>query len=123
MKRSLLIVAAIATLAAAVAGSTLAAFALTGPVGKPSQVSFYGHIKSLTPSGGRFVLRFDPAYWLTGTAAEHVCGCKRVPNDYATLDETHRLLTFVVRPDAAVTLVARNNFATPISVSELAQIV
>ena len=69
MKRSLLIVAAIATLAAAVAGSTLAAFALTGPVGKPSQVSFYGHIKSLTPkqrrerrsrSRGRRLLRRRP---------------------------------------------------------------
>ena len=123
MKRSLLILAAVATLAAALTGSTLAAFALSGPVGRPKQASFFGHVKSITPHGRQFVLRFDPALWLTGTAAEHACGCSPVPNDYVIVDETHRLLTFTLRRDAAVTIVTARNYATPITVDELAQIV
>jgi hypothetical protein len=123
MKRSLLILVAAGLVAVAV-GSTVAARALTGPVGKPKQFVFYGHVKSLVPKGGRYELRFDPAFWLTGTAAEHVCGCgPGVPNDYVILDETHGLLTFLVRPDAAVTIITRRDYATPITVAELAQIV
>jgi hypothetical protein len=123
MKRSLVIFAAAAALVAAAAGSTLAARALSGPVGKPAQLVFYGHIKSLVPKGRRFELRFDPALWLTGTAGEHICRCgPGLPNDYAILDETHRLLTFLVRPDAAVTIITRRSYETPITVAELAQI-
>ena len=123
MKRSLVIFAAAGIIAAAATGSTLAAFAFSGPVGKPKQLVLYGHVKSIAPNGGRFELRFDPALWLSGTAAEHVCGCKPVPNDSVVVEESHRLLTFVVRRDAVVTVVTRNSFATPISVDELAQIV
>lgn len=76
------------------------------------------------PKGRRFELRFDPALWLTGTPAEQVCGCgPGVPNDYVILDETHRLLTFRVRRDAAVTIITRRSYETPITVAELAQIV
>jgi hypothetical protein len=124
MKRSFLIFAAVGTLVAAGAGSTVAARALSGPVGKPTQFVFYGHVKSLVPKGSRYELRFDPAFWLTGTAAEHVCGCgPGVPNDYVILDESHRLLTFLVRSDAAVTIITRRSYQTPITVAELAQIV
>ena len=123
MKRSLVIIATAGIIAAAATGSTLAAFAFSGPVGKPKQLVLYGHVKSIAPNRGQFELRFDPALWLSGTAAEHACGCKPVPNDYVVVEESHRLLTFVVRRDAVVTIVTRNNFATPISVEELAQIV
>jgi hypothetical protein len=124
MKRTLVIFAAAAIVVAAAAGSTLAAHALSGPVGKPKQLVFYGHVKSLVPKGRRFELRFDPALWLTGTPAELVCGCgPGVPNDYVILDETHRLLTFRVRRDAAVTIITRRSYETPITVAELAQIV
>ncbi len=122
MKRSLIILAA-AIAAAAAAGSTLAALASTQPAGKPGQQTFYGHVKSISQRGGRLELRFDPALWLTGVAAEHACGCSPVPNDYVVVDESHRLLTFALRRDAAVTIVTGHDFATPIGVGELAQIV
>ena len=123
MKRSLVIFAVAGIIAAAATGSTLAAFAFSGPVGRPNQLVLYGHVKSMAQNGGRFELRFDPALWLSGTAAEHVCGCKPVPNDSVVVEESHRLLTFAVRPGAVVTVVTRRNLATPISVEELAQIV
>lgn len=122
MKRSILILTAAGMLAAAAAGSTLAAFTLSGPAGKPKQLVFYGHVKSLVPKGSHYELRFDPALWLTGTAAEHACGCRPVPNDYVLVDETHRLLTFLVRRDAPVTIVTAHDLATPITVAKLAQI-
>jgi hypothetical protein len=123
MKRSLIILTAAGIIAAAATGSTLAAFAFSGPVGKPKQLVLYGHVKSIAPNGRRLELRLDPALWLTGAAAEHACGCKPVPNDYVIVEESHRLVTFVVRRDAVVTVATRHSFATPISVQELAQIV
>ena len=91
----------------------------------PSQGPLYGHIKSITRNGDRFVLRFDPAWWLTGLAAERACGCRPVANDYYVVDESHQPLTFAVRRDAHVAVLT---FGGPIgvvsiSVSELAQII
>ena len=122
MKRSLVILA-VAIAAVAAVGSTLAAVSSSEPSGKPTQQTLYGHVKALARHGGRLELRFDPALWLNGTAAEHACGCKPVPNDYVAVEESHRLLTFVLRRDAAITIVTRQNFATPITVDELTQIV
>jgi hypothetical protein len=95
----------------------------SSPPGK--QQVLYGHVKSVTRVGNRFELRFDPAWWLTGVAAEHACGCKPVPNDSVVIDETHRLLTFAVRKDARVTVLVRGakGPTATISVAELAQIV
>ena len=123
MKLSLSILCAVAILVAAVTGSALSAISTSGPAGKPRQLSLYGHVRSITHNGPRLELRFDPALWLTGTAAERACGCHPVANDYYIVDESHRLLTFVVRRDAVVTVVTRRDFATRISVQELAQIV
>jgi len=117
MKFSLVIV----MLAALLASGALASSS-SGP--GTSQV-LYGHVKSVTRVGNRFQLRFDPAWWLTGVAAERACGCKPVANDYYVVDEGHRLLTFAVRKDATVTVLVRGakvSTAT-ISVAELAQIV
>jgi hypothetical protein len=122
MKRSLVILAA-GIIAVAAAGSTIAALSSSAPAGKPKQMALYGHVKSIAPHGRRLELRFDPALWLTGVAAERACGCSPVPNDYFVVDETHRLLTFVVRRDATVTIVTAHDYATPITVGELGQIV
>lgn len=95
---------------------------------RPPNVLF-GHIKSMTASGGEFELQFDPAWWLTGVAAQRAAledtGSSDVPNDYYVVDEAHRLLTFVVRPDAAVTVVTHDDGVGSVSVSaaELAAIV
>ena len=125
MKRSFLIVAVLA--AAAVGSSALSVASTSFPAGPPRHVVLYGHVKSLTRTGHRFVMRIDPAWWLTGLAAERACGCKPVPNDYYVVDETHRLLTFAVRRDAHVTVLTRHGTGaiptTSISVAELAQLV
>jgi len=117
MKFSLLIVLLVALLASGALASSQA----TGP-GK--QQVLYGHAKSVTRVGNRYELRFDPAWWLSGVAAEQACGCKPVPNDHVVVDETHRLLTFVVKKDAHVTVLVRGNRpgTATISVAELAQI-
>jgi hypothetical protein len=122
MKRSLVILAA-GIAAVAAAGSTFAALSSSEPAGRPKQQALYGHVKSITTHGGRLELRFDPALWLTGLAAERACACSPVPNDYVVVDETHRLLTFAVRRDAAVTIVTARDYAKPITVGELVQIV
>jgi hypothetical protein len=128
MKPSFLILGIAAILVAAAAGSSaLSAAPPSAPAAKSHQVVLYGHVKSVTHQGHRFVMRFDPAWWLTGVAAERACGCSPVPNDYFIVDESHRLLTFVVRRDAQVTVLTRHGSGTipttSISVAELAKIV
>ena len=107
---------------------TVAATTKTG-LGAPHEVVFYGHIRSLTPKGARFELRFDPAWLLRGATAEHAAVEDKVlppgqpvPNDSYTVEESHRLLTFVVLPSAHVTVLSKGLGATAVSVSELAQI-
>lgn len=113
----------IALFAAVLASGALASSQAYDP-GKRPQV-FYGHVKSVTRVGNRYEMRFDPAWWLSGVPAEHACGCKPVPNDHVVVDETHRLLTFVVRSNAPVTVLVQGGKAptATISVAELAQIV
>jgi hypothetical protein len=86
----------------------------------------YGHITSLTRKAGRYELKFDPAWWLTGSAAAQAkfedTGSKDVPNDYYIVEEGHRLLTYAVASGARVTVLTRNG-ATRVTVAELAQIV
>ena len=89
----------------------------------------YGHIKSLTRKGSRFELRFDPAWLLTGTAAERAAvedgvlqPGEPVPNDSYVVEEGHRLLTYVVLPTAHVTVLTKGLRQTAIPVFELARI-
>ena len=95
----------------------------------PAERVLYGKVESLRRKDGSFELRFDPALSLSGTAAEHAAvedGALEpgdpVPNDNYVVDETHRLLTYVVPPDAHVTVVTLGPKSTAISVSELAAI-
>ena len=117
MKASLVIVILTALLASG-------AFAASQSSSSGKQL-LYGHVKSVEKVGGRYQLRFDPAWWLTGLAAERACGCRPVANDYYVVDETHRLLTFAVRPDARVTVLVQGGKVSTatITVAELAQIV
>jgi hypothetical protein len=94
------------------------------PAATPTgETTLYGHVKSLARRGNRYEMRFDPALWLTGVPAERACGCRPVPNDYYILDESHRLLTYVVPASAQVTVLTTGVHGTRITVSELAQIV
>jgi hypothetical protein len=119
MKTSLLITVLVAVLAS----GALAASSSTTDV--QSKLVLYGHVKSVTHTSRGYRLRFDPAWWLTGSAAEHACGCKPVANDYFVVDETHRLLDFPVSGAARVTVLVRGATVSTasISVAELAQIV
>jgi hypothetical protein len=91
----------------------------------PQQI-MYGHIKSLTHKEGGYELKFDPAWWLTGSAAAQAqledTGSKDVANDYYIVEEGHRLLTYVVASSARATVLTREG-AKQVTVAELAQIV
>ena len=128
MKETLVVAAAVAALAVA-AAPTAGAGSRLPPAAPAGQLIFYGHIKSLTPSGGRYLLRFDPAWLLEGTTAEKAAVAdgvlppgQPVPNDNYTRDESHKLLTFVVPPTARVTVLTRGIHATPVTVAEFAQL-
>jgi hypothetical protein len=95
----------------------------------------FGHISSLTQRGDRYEMRFDPAWFTSGVTANTAAAedgvvepGEPVPNDNYRLEEGHRLLTYLVPTDAHVTVLTREgdpaNFgSTPITVSELAQLV
>ncbi len=95
----------------------------------------FGHISSLAMRGDRYEMRFDPAWFTSGVTANAAAAedgvvepGEPVPNDNYRVEEGHRLLTYLVSPDAHVTVLTRQgdppNFgATPITVFELAQLV
>jgi hypothetical protein len=137
MRQSLAVLAACVAVVAATAAparpasspaSTGATAALFAP---QRQVVMYGHIVKLTRSGRRYVLRFDPAWWLGGVTAGRAAfedtGSRDVPNDYYIVDEGHRLLTYLVPAGARATVITNPGTAglrsTRVSVAELAQIV
>jgi hypothetical protein len=149
MKPSLVVLSAVAILiAATIASSRLLAapatssavakprspFLPTPPFGSPRDTVLFAHVKSVTRKGGHFEMRVDPAWFLSGETANRAAVEDKVippgdivPNDHYIRDESHRLLTYLVPSSAHVTVVTnagnRGIRATPISVSELAQIV
>lgn len=140
MHRSLLVLVALAVGTAALVAASTASSASASPSESASQellqlprttpagqTSTYGHIASLSRKQGRWIMRFDPALLLRGATAAQAAledtGSSDVPNDSYTLDESHRLLTYVVSPSATVTILLRGVRPIEIGVSELAQIV
>jgi hypothetical protein len=140
MKRSLLILTGAALAAAAVfASSSLRAapgpskrvaksacgFASLPRATSVGEQSFYGHIRSLKRSGRRYLLRFDPEWFLTGATASQASledtGTRDVPNDVYLRDESHRLLTFLVPASAHVTVLQHATCSTAVSVARLAR--
>jgi hypothetical protein len=129
MKRVLVLIAltAVAAACGSSAQSTKPVSAATVPERPPNVL--FGHIESMTRAGGDFELKFDPAWWLSGVAAQRAAledtGSSDVPNDHYTVDETHRLLTFVVPADADVTVVTHGQGISSVAISaaELAEIV
>jgi|SRR2546430_9068688 len=145
MKPSLIFVAAAAVLAAAIfasshlLGSSGTSAASASPAAAanqcgPPDVASYGHIKSLTPKGDHFEMRFDPAWFLSGVTANRAAledtGSSDVPNDNYIVEEGHRLLTYLVPTTAHITVLTRDGKldtagfpSTAITVSQLAQLV
>jgi hypothetical protein len=102
-------------------------------LGPPRQRIEFGHIKSLTRKGGRYEMRFDPAWFLSGETANIAAAedgavepGQPVPNDNYVVDESHRLYTYFVTPSAKVTVLTNKPngiLATPVSVADLASLV
>ncbi len=132
---ALVVVAVVATAAAA----AFAALYFTKDSGNKSATAqqcdnrIFGHVSSLTRKGTRYEMRFDPAWFTSGetanvAAAEDgvIAPGEPMPNDNYVIDEGHRLLTYLVPPDAHVTVLTNNGtgiLSTPITVTELAQLV
>jgi len=97
-----------------------------GP-GAPKRQIQFGHIRSLKRSEGDYVLRFDPAQYLTGVTASNAMledtGSSDVANDNYVVDEGHRLFTYKVPADAHVTVLADGVEGSPITVAQLAKLV
>jgi hypothetical protein len=98
--------------------------------GPPGVQALYGHIRSLTRKGGRYELQLDPALWLGGVTANRAAVADKVipqgdvvPNDYYVREEGHRVLTYLVPPNARATVLTHGPRSTRVAVSELAQIV
>jgi len=100
----------------------------------------YGRIKSIVRSGGRYELRFDPAWFLSGVTANVAQAedqglpcrprvCPPVANDNYVIDEGHRLLTYIVSSDVRGTVLTRNGASsgpfpsTTITAAQLARLV
>lgn len=74
-------------------------------VGGNADRQLFGHVESITPATGGYLLRFDPSWLVTGITANVAAAqddgrqckpsaCQPVPNDVYEIDESHRLLTF-----------------------------
>ena len=134
MKIALAAVAVAACAAAVVFGALYFADQRTQTVVvRPCGERTYGHIRSLERVNGRYVLKFDPAFFTSGVTANDAAAedgavepGQPVPNDNYVVDESHRVLTYYVAPAARVTVLTNNTtgiLSTPVSVPELAEIV
>jgi hypothetical protein len=92
----------------------------------------FGHVSSIEPKGDGYVLRFDPAMFTSGVTANAaaaedgvIAPGEPMPNDNYVVDESHRLYTYLLPADAAVTVLTNNGtgiLSTPITVAELRQL-
>jgi hypothetical protein len=137
----LLVLGAVATVAVAAAAVFGALYATKQPAApivlvKPCGDRTFGHIRSLVrDASGRWVIRFDPAWFTSGVTANVAAAedgvvepGEPVPNDNYRVDEGHRLLTYLVARRARVTVLTRHGDpvrlgATPIGISKLAALV
>jgi len=99
-------------------------------VGAPGEQVQFGYVKSLTPKGTSFELRFDPAWFLSGETANVAAAedgalepGEPVPNDNYVVNESHRLFTYVVPADARVTVLTKGVNGSRITIAQLAELV
>ena len=130
MKRWLVLAIAAVVLAVA-AAVTFAGLYFTKntepePVAAPQcGEKIFGHIRSLVRRGDHYVLRFDPAWFTLGETANTAAAedgavepGEPVPNDVYVIDESHRLLTYLVRPGAHVTVLVNNADGDPVDADQ-----
>jgi hypothetical protein len=104
-------------------------------VGATGDQRLYGQVKSLERKGDHYELRFDPAFFLSGVAAnvakaedQHTAclpsDCPPVDNDNYVVNEGHRLLTYLVPADVRGGVITTCCAPlTTITVGQLAEIV
>jgi hypothetical protein len=90
----------------------------------PDDSVLFGHVKSLAPKGDAFELQFDPAWFTSGLTASRAklqdTGYGDVPNDNYIVDESHRLLTYILPAAAHIAvLTAGNPDGGPFPVTEI----
>ena len=102
-------------------------------LGPPRLRVEFGHVKSLTRVGGRYEMRFDPAFILSGETANRAAAedgvvqpGEPVPNDNYTVDESPRAYTYLVADDVKVTVLVRTSpekwGPTPVELADLVKI-
>jgi len=141
VSRPLLLLGAVTAVAVAAAVVFGALYATKEPATrtvlvKPCGDRTFGHIRSLVRDrSGRWVMRFDPAWFTSGVTAKVAAAedgvvepGEPVPNDNYRVDEGHRLLTYLVAPGARVTVLTRHGDpaqlgATSVGVPQLAALV
>jgi len=129
MKRAIVVVVALA--AVGTASAATANFLLLPPAAPVGQFTLYGHVKKLTRSAGKYVMRFDPAMFTTGltasVAAKEDTGSSDVPNDVYTVEESHRQYSYILASNAKITVLTNQGTkgisATPVTVGEFYRIV
>lgn len=117
------IVAAVALVSSGRSSSTAARTGFPGkmpPAAPAGQMTLYGQIKTLKHVGGRFQMRFDPAWFAEGLTARAAGGA----GENYVVEGGHRLLTYIVAPDAKITVLTTPGPArTTIKLTELVRIV
>ena len=138
-KLTLIVLAVVAIVGAAAFASTRlwaaspAASSTAAPAQPCGEQVLFGHVKSVTPKGGRFELQFDPAWFTSGLTASRASledtGYGDVPNDNYVVEEGHRLLTYILPANAHITVLTREGqpdaagFAsTAVTPSQLAEL-
>jgi hypothetical protein len=127
MKTALVLVA----LLAAVGAAQLQASPAAPPVSPPKQLVFFGYVKAITPQGKGFLLRVDPAEYLSGETANRAAIADGVippgdvvPNDHYIRNEGRRTLTYAIAAGTHVSVLTYQGGIrqTRIPVAELDQI-
>jgi hypothetical protein len=104
-------------------------------LGGDADQQLFGHVKSIAPTHGAYLLRFDPAWLVTGVTANVAAAeddgttckpssCPPVPNDVYAVDESHRLLTFLLPAGTRGAVLVGGGLNTKtVGAAELARIV
>ncbi len=100
------------------------------PFRPPRVLVFYGNVATLNRTAGRWILRVDPAAFLSGLTAQRAAvedGAigpgEAVPNDFYLRNESKKLLTYIVAPNARITVITAGIRVTRVPVAEFAALV
>ena len=99
----------------------------TAPCGEQH---LFGYVRSLVKKGSTYRMQFDPAIFTggetanTAAAQDHVIAPgESMPNDNYVVNESKRTYLYLVPPSTPVRVLTPKNWATPITVAQLAELV